>query len=226
MERAPIRHLTRPAADTPSGAVVLLHGRGADEQDLAPLLDLLDPARRLVGLVPRGPLAVPPGGAHWYVVREVGYPDPDTFLSTVEETSDWLDSALAEAGVGPERTVIGGFSQGAVMSYVLALGAGRPSPAAVLAFSGFVPTVEGFELELGSRAGLPVSIAHGSHDPIIGVEWGRDARAKLEAAGLAVRYREDPVQHQISSAALAQARAVVEGALNRVASGRPAPRRQ
>ena len=213
MERAPIRHVARPAADTPSGALVLLHGRGADEHDLSPLLDLLDPGRRLLGLVPRGPLALPPGGAHWYVIRELGYPDRDTFLPTYADASRWLDDALAEAGVSPERTVLGGFSQGAVMTYALGLGAGRPRPAALLAFSGFVPRVDGFDLDLESRSGLPVSIAHGTHDPVIGVEWGRDARERLEGAGLAVRYREDPLAHQISPAGLAQARQVLEDAL-------------
>ena len=192
---------------------MLLHGRGADERDLAPLLDLLDPGRRLLGLVPRGPLSLPPGGAHWYVVREIGYPDAGTFLPTLADASTWLDSALAEAGVTAERTVVGGFSQGAVMSYALGLGAGRPRPAALLAFSGFIPRVDGFELDLESRSGLPVSVAHGAFDPVIGVEWGRDARERLEAAGLTVRYREDPVQHQISPGALTQARAVVDDAL-------------
>lgn len=213
MERGAIRHISRPAAGAPAGALVLLHGRGADEHDLAPLLDLLDPARRLVGLVPRGPLALPPGGAHWYVVREVGFPDAGTFLPTLADAATWLDATLEEAGVPPERTVLGGFSQGAVMSYALGLGAGRPLPAAVLAFSGFVPLADGFELDLESRRGLPLSIAHGSLDPVIRVEFGRDARERLEAAGLDVAYREDPVPHQISPGALAQARAVLEKAL-------------
>jgi len=61
-ERSPIVHRTRPAAGTSEGALVLMHGRGADELDLMPLLDLLDPEQRLVGLMPRGPLALPPGG--------------------------------------------------------------------------------------------------------------------------------------------------------------------
>lgn len=192
---------------------MLFHGRGADERDLEPLLDLLDPGRRLVGLVPRGPLALPPGGAHWYVVREVGYPDPATFLPTFADTAAWLDRTLAEENIPPERTVLGGFSQGAVMSYALSLAAERPRPAGILAFSGFVPRAEGLELDLGARAGLPVSIAHGAFDPIIAVEWGRDARERLERAGLAVTYREDPVAHQISPGALAQARAVLQDAI-------------
>ena len=211
-ERSPITHRTRPAAGEPAGALVLLHGRGADELDLVPLLDLLDPEQRLVGLVPRGPLALPPGGAHWYAVREIGFPDPETFLATFAQASEWLDAALEEVGVPPERTVLGGFSQGTVMSYALGLAASRPRPAGILAMSGFIPTVEGFELDLESRAGLPVSISHGTYDPVIGVDFGREARDRLDAAGLDVAYREDPVAHQIAPAAVAQARAVLERA--------------
>jgi phospholipase/carboxylesterase len=212
-ERAPISHRLRPAAGDPAGALVLLHGRGADELDLLPLADLLDPEQRLTAILPRGPLSLPPGGAHWYVVREIGYPDAPTFLETFAAASGWLDATLAEAGVEPSRTVLGGFSQGAVMSYSLGLGADRPRPAGILAMSGFVPRVEGFELDLGEAAGLPVSISHGTYDPVIGVEWGRDARERLEGAGAKVAYREDPVAHQIAPGALSQARATLDAAL-------------
>jgi phospholipase/carboxylesterase len=209
----PISHRIRPAGGEPAGALVLLHGRGADELDLMPLFDLLDPQKRLVGLAPRGPLALPPGGAHWYVVREIGFPDRETFLATFAEAADWLDGALAEVEIPLERAAIGGFSQGAVMSYALGLAASRPRPAGILAMSGFIPTVDGFELDPESRAGLPVSITHGTYDPVIGVEFGREARDRLDAAGLEVAYREDPVAHQIAPGAVAQARAVLEQAL-------------
>jgi phospholipase/carboxylesterase len=212
--RTPIETtVTAPDTGSPQGAVILIHGRGADAGDLEPLLSLLDPDRRLLGVFPRGPLSLPPGGRHWYIVREIGFPDAETFLSTYAELSEHLEGVLAEHGLGWDRTVVGGFSQGAVMSYALGLGAERPNPAAILAFSGFIPTVPEFELDLESRAGLPVSIAHGSLDPVIGVEFGRQARAVLEEAGLAVSYREDPVAHTISPAALAQAITVLAAAL-------------
>lgn len=185
----------RPAAGDPEGALVLLHGRGADEHDLVALFDLLDPERRLVGVTPRGPLSLPPGGAHWYAVRQIGYPDPGTFLATVQQASGWLDALPELTGVPLERTVLGGFSQGAVMSYALGLGEGRPAPAAVVALSGFMPTVDGFALDAG-RA-VPVAIGHGTGDPVIGVEWSRQARDRLEAAGTAVTYRESPMGHAI-----------------------------
>lgn len=214
-ERSPIAHRVRPAAGEPAGALVLSHGRGADELDLLPLLDLLDPEQRLVGLLPRGPLSLPPGGAHWYIVREIGYPDARTFTETFTDASSWLDAALEEAGVPIDRTVLGGFSQGAVMSYALGLAEHRPRPAGIVAMSGFIPHVEGFELDLESAAGMPVSISHGTYDPVIGVEFGRDARDRLRAAGADVHYREDPLAHQIAPGALSQGRAVLQKALGR-----------
>ncbi len=190
-------HRRREPAGEPEGALVLLHGRGADEHDLYPLFDALDPAGRLVGIALRGPLSLPPGGAHWYAVREIGYPDPATFLPTYELVSEWLDELPALTGVPIDRTVIGGFSQGSVMSYALGLGRSRPAPAGIIALSGFMPTVEGFELDLTGREALRVAIGHGSTDEVIGVEWGRQAKERLETAGADVTYRESPMGHTI-----------------------------
>jgi phospholipase/carboxylesterase len=193
----PLPFRSRDARGDPEGALVLLHGRGADENDLWPLLDALDPDRRLVGATPRGPLSLPPGGAHWYVVRQVGYPDPETFFPTYEKLAAWLDEFLAERGVDPADLVIGGFSQGAVMSYALTLGPDRPRPAALIPFSGFIPNVEGFELDMARAEDLPVSIGHGTYDPVISVEFGREARDRLVEAGANVEYRESPMAHSI-----------------------------
>jgi phospholipase/carboxylesterase len=195
----------REAAGEPVGGLILFHGRGADEHDLYPLLDLLDPERRLLGVAPRGPLSFPPGGAHWYKLQEVGFPDRETFLATYEEVGRWLDGFLDEHGISSERTVLGGFSQGAVMSYSFGLGAGRPRPAALIALSGFLPTVEGFELDLGEIP--PVAIGHGKYDPIISVEFGRQARKVIEEAGGSVLYREYPLPHAIDPSFLVEVRA-------------------
>jgi phospholipase/carboxylesterase len=186
----------RPADGDPDGALVLFHGRGADELDLLPLLDVLDPDRRLLGVTPRAPLSLPPGGAHWYAVYVVGAPDPATFGPTFERASAWLDRLSEETGIPPERTVLGGFSQGAVMSFALGLAKGRSRPAAIVAFSGFVPQLEGFELDLGPPL-PPIAIGHGTYDPIIDVEFGRAARRVLEDAGADVLYREYPLPHAI-----------------------------
>jgi phospholipase/carboxylesterase len=186
----------RPAAAEPQGALVLFHGRGADEVDLFPLLDLFDPERRLVGATPRGPLSLPPGGAHWYVLGGIGTPETQTFRASYAAASDWLDRFVAEQELGFDRVVLGGFSQGGVMTYSLGLGAGRPRPAGLIALSSFIPTVEGFELDLSPPL-PPVAIGHGTLDNVIGVESGRRARTQLEAAGADVLYRETPMFHQI-----------------------------
>jgi phospholipase/carboxylesterase len=192
-----LTHLTRPAGGEAEGVLVVFHGRGADEHDLFPVLDALDPGRRLLGVAPRGPLSQPPGGAHWYALYRLGYPDPETFTATYSLASEWLDGL----GFPPERTILGGFSQGGVMAYALGLGRGRPRPAALIELSTFVPSVPGFELDLESP--LPqVAIGHGVYDDVIGVEWGRAAREVLTEGGAAVLYRESPMGHSIDPAFL------------------------
>jgi phospholipase/carboxylesterase len=195
----------RPATSEPAdGTLVLFHGRATDEHDLQPIVDALDPEGRLVGLTPRGPFTLPPGGFHWYgpVVR-VGYPNAETFEESYAVLAKFLDEEVPDI----ERAVLGGFSQGSVMAYAMGLGAGRPSPAGVLAMSGFLPVVEGFTLDLESRAGLPVAITHGTHDPVIGVEFGHDARDRLQAAGLDVTYRESPIGHGVDPRGIDELRA-------------------
>ena len=189
--------IVRPAAaGVPEGALVLFHGRVADEQDLFPLLDALDPERRLVAATPRGPLSLPPGGAHWYALGGIGTPEPTTFLASLDAARIWVDRFLEDAGLAHDRLVLGGFSQGGVMAYSLGLGARRPRPAAIVAFSSFIPTVPGFELDLSPPL-PPIAIGHGTMDNVIGVEWGRRARALLEDAGADVLYCETPMSHQI-----------------------------
>ena len=196
----------RPAVGSAEGALVLVHGRGASEYDLLGLLDALDPAQRLHGFCPRGPLSLPPGGAHWYAVPRVGYPDPATFAEGYAALSDFVDS------LPYDKVILGGFSQGAVMSLAVGLGLGRPRPSAVIAFSGFIPTVEGWEL--GPAPFPPIAIAHGTYDPVISVELGHRAVAQLEAAGAEVLYRESPIDHAIDPAFVEELRpwitAVVE----------------
>lgn len=198
-----LTHLDRPAAGVADGLLILHHGRGADEHDLLGLADVLDPERRLHIVTPRGPLTLPGWpGFHWYAVPRVGYPDPATFHEAYRRLAAFHDETWQRLGLGPEQTVLGGFSMGAVMSYSLGLAGGRPVVAGILAFSGFIPTVEGWQADLTSRRELPVFITHGRQDPVIDVEFGRRADQRLEEAGLPVTYLESDVGHQVDPASI------------------------
>jgi phospholipase/carboxylesterase len=185
-------------------ALVLFHGRGADEHDLVPLLRELDPDGLFDGYTPRGPLSLPPGGAHWYVVPRVGYPDPATFAQGFAAAAGFVDS------LPHERIVLGGFSQGAVMALSVGLGEGRPRPAAVIAFSGFVPQVEGWSF--GGEPWPAIAMGHGTLDPIIPVEFAHRSRDRLIAAGATVLYRESLMGHAIDPEFVRDLRAFVRAA--------------
>jgi phospholipase/carboxylesterase len=189
----PLAALWREPAGEPAGALVLLHGRGADERDLFPLLDLLDPERRLLGVTPGGPHHLPPGGRHWYALGGIPTPDPATFAATAPRLAAFLD----DLPVPSDRVVLGGFSQGTVMSYAMSLGPGRPRPAGLVAMSGFLPRVADWPLEPERLRGVPVAIAHGSLDPVIPAQFAAEAEATLTAAGADVLRLSSPVPHMV-----------------------------
>jgi len=200
----------RPAAAGAEGLLVLHHGRGSDEHDLIGLADVLDPDRRFHVLTPGGPLTLPGWpGRHWYAVPRVGYPDPETFWAAHAALAGFHDAAWERTGLTPERTIFGGFSMGTVMSYALGLTADRPAPAGVLAFSGFVPTVEGWQPSLSDRTGLRAFISHGRADPVMDVAFARTARELLEGGGLTVEYHESDAAHHIEPRILPEAQAWV-----------------
>jgi phospholipase/carboxylesterase len=204
---SPLEFRERPAAGEPQGLLVLHHGRGADEADLIALADALDPERRLHVAAPRAPLTLSGWpGFHWYVVPRVGYPDHDTFHAAFRDLAAFHDTLWERTGVGPGRTVLGGFSMGSVMSYSLGLGRDRPAPAGILAFSGFVPVVDGWEPSLADRPELRAFVAHGRRDPIMEVGFGRRARELLEEGGIDVDYHESDVAHSIDPAHIGPAR--------------------
>lgn len=193
----------RPSSGQAEGLLVLHHGRGADEHDLLDIGDLLDPERRLHVVTPRAPLTMPGwGGYHWYAVPRVGYPDSTTFHATYATLAAFHDELWARTGIAPKDTVFGGFSMGSVMSYSLGLGVDRPGVAGILAFSGFVPTVEGWSPDFAGRPDTRVFIAHGRQDQVMDVEFARRAHSLLSAGGLEVEYHEDDYGHQINPAHL------------------------
>jgi phospholipase/carboxylesterase len=206
----------RRAAGEPEGLLILHHGRGADEHDLLTLADVLDPTQRLHVVTPRAPLELPGSpGYHWYLVPSVGYPDPDTFQAARAALGELHDELWRETGIAPERTVLGGFSMGAVMSYAMAFDAARPAPAGVLAFSGFIPTVEGWQPDLEARGGVRAFVAHGRQDRVIAVEFARAAVERLRTAGVPVDYHESDAAHHIDPRGLPAASAWLQETLAR-----------
>jgi len=206
----------RAAHGEPTGLLVLHHGRGSDELDMMGLGEALDPQRRLHLLAPRAPLVLPGApGFHWYVVPRVGHPDPDTFAASVLQLAALHDEVWERTAITPAQTVLGGFSQGSVMSCALALSPERPPPGGLLALSGFIPTVAGWQPDLAGRPALRAFVAHGRADPVISVDYGRAAREELLAGGIEVEYREGDGGHEIDGGTLAAASAWLAGAISR-----------
>jgi phospholipase/carboxylesterase len=206
-----LTYLERPAGGNPEGLLVLHHGRGADERDLLGLADVLDPERRLHVVTPRAPLTIGGWpGYHWYTVPRVGYPDHATFHGAYRKLAEFHDELWQRIGIAPVDTVFGGFSMGSVMSYALGLGPDRPAVAGILAFSGFVPTVDDWAPDLQGRRGLRAFIAHGRNDQVMNVEFARRARDLLTAAELDVEYHESDAGHEIDPSHIPPARAWLE----------------
>jgi phospholipase/carboxylesterase len=212
-EAPPLERRERLAAhvDAPDGLLVLLHGRGANKDDLYPVLDLIDPGQRLHVVTLQAPFQPfgQVGGWHWYEVKIVGAPERDAFHASMRLLHRDIDALLTQHGLTHQRLVLGGFSQGAVMAIAAAFAPGRPKPAAVLPWSGFVPTVEHWSLDPDAAAGVPVLLTHGALDPVIDVEFGHNAKALLEHAGADVTYCEPQIGHEIDLETVLAARALV-----------------
>ena len=130
----------------------------------------------------------------------MGYPDHDTFHASYGALASLHDELWERIGVPPERTVFGGFSMGSVMSYAVALGADRPAIAGALAFSGFIPIVDGWQPDFSGPRATRVFIAHGRRDPVMEVGFARRARQLLIENGLEVSYQESDAGHHIDPA--------------------------
>lgn len=177
---------------------MLHHGRGSNEHDLIGLADILDPGHRLHFVSARGPLTIAGWpGRHWYVVRQVGFPDAESFHVAAGQLSAFHDMLRQATGIGPERTVLGGFSMGSVMSFATGLGPGRPAPAGILGISGFIPTVDGWSADFAGRPGTRVLVAHGRNDPVIPFTFAEQAREATERGGLDLTALDSDGAHNI-----------------------------
>src|SRR3954454_9778885 len=134
-----LAHLVRPAGKAGGPGLLLLHGRGADEEDLMGLVGALGP--RLVGGRARGPFRWGAGFA-WYGTEGE---EAETMQASLEELRSFVDDLPAAYGIDPNRLYAMGFSQGAVMGAALALTVPEQVRGVVM-HSGYVPTRSGLPL--------------------------------------------------------------------------------
>jgi thioredoxin 1 len=187
--------------------LLLVHGFGADERDLGGLLPYLDPDGRFVTVLPRGPVAIPPGFA-WY---DFGLPADEVvaaFGSALDQLDDLLDEAAAEHELPRSEAIVGGFSQGAGLTLALALRTSdRPHPLGVLAMSPALPSsLEDIDPDWDAASKTPVLLQHGTNDPLVPVARSRELARQLEAHGVPVVYGEYPMEHQVALESVQQAR--------------------
>jgi thioredoxin len=186
--------------------MLLVHGLGADENDLGGLLPYLDPEGHFATVLPRGPIAAPPGFA-WYdmggILGETGA--ANTFADSLQALDDLLDEQAASLGLARGQAVVAGFSQGAALAVALGLRrSDRPHPAAIVALSTYLP--DDVDYDWDAATSIPVLVQHGTHDPLIAVNRGRELARTLEAHGVPVVYGEYPMEHQVALESMQAAR--------------------
>lgn len=211
---------------TPAYTVVLCHGFGADADDLAPLAQELDPAIEgadVRWIFPRAPYRFQVGwseGRAWFprdaagiqsfmdgeVLGSLAAVDPPSFQMASREIID----LLAETGSRPERTVLGGFSQGAMVAVAAALEM-ETLPAGLLVFSGSIIARQRLQALAGEHADalneLRIAQYHGRDDVVLPYSSGQALAGLLESAGARVSFTPFPGGHGIPQSVLESARA-------------------
>ncbi len=202
-----LTHMVRPALEANGGegglvpGLLLLHGRGADEEDLMGLVEALD--GRFTVVSPRAQFRAGQGWA-WYGLPSIGQPDRETFLASLEALKEFIGGLPAVYGIDHERLYLVGFSQGAIIGSVLAM-ALPDRVRGVVMHSGYVPqAAENMELDVTPEGlmGKPFFVAHGKYDDVLPVTLGRDSNEYLQEAGAEVVYQEYPIGHSISEESL------------------------
>lgn len=183
----------------PHPTLILLHGRGADEDDLLGLAPYVDPRLQILSV--RAPFAFPHGGFFWYEFLKVGTPEPNQFSESYDRLVQFLADASQHYPVDPKKVFLLGFSMGTVMSFALSLT--KPDAiAGVGAHSGYIPEGTTLKFHLDQLDGLSFFVAHGVHDPVIPINLGRRAKEILSSTSADLTYKEYPIAHQISEESL------------------------
>jgi len=192
-------------------AILLMHGRGADEEDLIGLAEQLDP--RFLILSARAPYPFPNGGYTWYDLGAVGAPQPTMFRLSYDRLSQFIEDALSQYPIDRAQVYLLGFSMGTVMAYAEAFT--RPSLfRGVAANSGYIPEGTHLTFQWNQLEHLEVFIAHGTLDPVIPIDFARRAKRILEGSNARVSYHEYPMGHEISQESLGDSSAFIQRLLD------------
>lgn len=208
----------RPPASggAPRQLVVLLHGVGADGNDLIGLVPALAPALPDAAFVAPDapePYDMAPFGRQWFSLQDR---QPGALLAGVRRAGEaldgFLDAELEQAGLGDGALILAGFSQGTMTALQVAFRRARP-PAAVVGFSGALLGPEQLVREIVSRP--PVFLAHGDQDPVVPVQALRAAVTALEALGVPVQWSvRRGVAHGIDPGGIAETLAFLSRVLS------------
>lgn len=214
MTDLPLEHVyaePQRTVDGPGPAVVVLHGRGADERDLLPVAQHLPDELAAISL--RAPEELM-GGYTWY---ELHMPDGDLhrsqpeqagFRRSLDAVSESIEAALERYDVDPDRLGLLGFSQGAIMTFSLLLeGPGRFRWAS--GHHGYLADVHA-DLEPEGLTDKPVFVGAGTADQLIPPDRAEAAAARLRELGCAVTFETYPVGHGIATGELEDLVAFVE----------------
>jgi phospholipase/carboxylesterase len=183
----------------PHPALVFLHGRGTDENDLLGLTPSLDPHLLIASV--RAPYRFSHGGYTWFDVDENGAVNIDQLLNSRDFFLRWLDDFQQKYPVDPSKLFLFGFSQGAMMSLAISLSNPKRFKG-IAAHSGLLPQHDRLSYRWNNLDDLSFFIAHGEQDPVVPIELGRQAHRQLVQANANVLYREYPIQHTISDESL------------------------
>jgi thioredoxin 1 len=209
-----VHQVIRGAA--PERLLFLLHGYGADEQDLGALLSYLDPNGRFVAVLPRAPHPAPgaPGYA-WFPITGEGV-EPEAFTGAVDLVDSFVDEQCEALGFERSTAVLGGFSQGAGIALAVGLRTDATErPAGVLAMSPFAPGWDVLDVDWDAAREIPVLVQHGTEDPMIPVRAARDLAHALAEHEVPLVSLEYPMGHQVALESVRDAQAWLE----RVAAG-------
>jgi phospholipase/carboxylesterase len=198
-------HKVRPPATSELGkspVLILLHGRGTNEDDLLGLADFLDPHFFIVSA--RAPYRFEEGhdSYTWFGLQEIGKPDTEQFSEAYHHLTQFIEDVKTGYPVDPARVFLLGFSMGSIMAFAVALT--QPNAVrGIVAHSGYIPESMPLQFAWTQLSSLSVYIAHGLHDPVIPIQKARRAQELLSKTGADLTYKEYPIQHTISEESLA-----------------------